>query len=126
MPGLLLEVAGGYMLLDAGFNGALVRDRHLYHRFWGRRATKLELAGPGDPLEDAFSRVGVDPRDVVAVAVSHLHNDHVGGLRHFAGRAPVYVQRRELEAARVDPRAAEASGIFQVDFDDPRIEWRLA
>jgi glyoxylase-like metal-dependent hydrolase (beta-lactamase superfamily II) len=126
VPGVLLQVDGGFVLLDTGFNGALVRDRALYHRFWGQRATKLELAGPGDPLEDAFARVGVDPRDVVAVAVSHLHNDHAGGLRHFAGRVPVHLQRQELEAAQADPVAAERDAIFRIDFDDPRIDWRLA
>ena len=126
VPGLLLEIEDGYVLLDTGFNGALVRDRAFYHRFWGRRTTKLELSGPGDPLEDAFAHVGVDPRDVVAVAVSHLHNDHVGGLRHFAGRAPVHLQRKELEAAVADPLAAERNAMFRIDFDDPRIEWRLA
>jgi N-acyl homoserine lactone hydrolase len=126
VPGLLLETEDGYVLLDTGFNGALVRDRAFYHRFWGRRTTKLELSGPGDPLEDAFAHVGVDPRDVVAVAVSHLHNDHVGGLRHFAGRAPVHLQRKELEAAVADPLAAERNAMFRIDFDDPRIEWRLA
>jgi N-acyl homoserine lactone hydrolase len=126
VPGLLLEVEGGFVLVDTGFNGALVRDRALYHRFWGHRPTKVEFSGPGDPLEDAFALVGVDPRDVVAVALSHLHNDHVGGLRHFAGRIPVHVQGKELELAQADPIAAERNAIFRIDFDDPRIDWRLA
>jgi len=126
VPGLLLEVADGFVLIDTGFNGALVRDRAFYQRFWGRRPTKLELSGPGDPLEDALAHVGVDIRDVVAVALSHLHNDHVGGLRHFAGRVPVHLQRRELEAAQADPLASERNAIFRIDFDDPRIDWRLA
>ena len=126
VPGLLLEVERGFVLLDTGFNGALVRDRALYRRFWGQRATKLERAGSGDPLDDAFALVGVDPRDVVAVALSHLHNDHVGGLRHFAGRVPVHIQRRELEAAQADPMAAERNAMFRIDFDDPRIDWRFA
>ncbi len=66
------------------------------------------------------------PATSCAVAVSHLHNDHVGGLRHFAGRAPVHLQRKELEAALADPLAAERNAMFRIDFDDPRIEWRLA
>ena len=36
--------------------------------------------------------------DVVAVINTHLHFDHCGGNRRFAG-TPTYVQRRELEAA---------------------------
>ena len=125
VPGLLLEVQDGFVLIDTGFNGALVRDRAFYQRFWGRRPTKLELSGLGDPLDDAFALVGVEPRDVVAVAISHLHNDHVGGLRHFAGRVPVHIQRKELEAAQADPAAADRNAMFRIDFDDPLIDWRL-
>jgi N-acyl homoserine lactone hydrolase len=36
--------------------------------------------------------------DVVAVINTHLHFDHCGGNRRFAG-TPTYVQRTELEAA---------------------------
>jgi glyoxylase-like metal-dependent hydrolase (beta-lactamase superfamily II) len=74
VPGLLLEVEGGIVLVDTGFDGALVRDRALYQRFWGRRPAKLECSGTGDPLEDAFALVGINPPDVLAVALSHLHN----------------------------------------------------
>jgi len=36
--------------------------------------------------------------DVVAVVNTHLHFDHCGGNRRFAG-TPIYVQRAELDAA---------------------------
>ena len=39
-----------------------------------------------------------DLGDVVAVINTHLHFDHCGGNRRFAG-TPTYVQRAELEAA---------------------------
>jgi N-acyl homoserine lactone hydrolase len=41
------------------------------------------------------------PRDVVCVINTHLHFDHCGGNRLFAG-TPIYVQRREREAARTE------------------------
>ena len=31
-----------------------------------------------------------------------------------------------MEAAQADPIAAERNAIFRIDFDDPRIDWRLA
>jgi N-acyl homoserine lactone hydrolase len=40
-----------------------------------------------------------DVGDVVAVINTHLHFDHCGGNRRFAG-TPTYVQRAELAAAR--------------------------
>jgi N-acyl homoserine lactone hydrolase len=41
------------------------------------------------------------PRDVLCVINTHLHFDHCGGNRRFAG-TPTYVQRAELDAA-VEP-----------------------
>jgi N-acyl homoserine lactone hydrolase len=128
VPGVLLEVDGGWVLLDTGFNVPLVRDPPLYRRFHGRNHdihAEL-LADDRDSLEVAFEMVGVDPADVAVVALSHLHNDHVGGLRWFAERVPVHLQRRELEYGLSAHPAPERHGIFRVDFDDPVIDWRLA
>src|SRR5580765_2387966 len=41
------------------------------------------------------------PRDVALVINTHLHFDHCGGNRLFAG-VPIHVQRAEREAARGD------------------------
>jgi glyoxylase-like metal-dependent hydrolase (beta-lactamase superfamily II) len=123
VPGVLLELDGGWLLLDVGFNDAVVRDVE-----WQRRRGpefETELVGPGDSLEAAFALVGVEPADVVAVAVSHFHYDHAGGLRHFAGRIPVYAQRAELEYARATGDGElERHAFFRGDFDDPAIDWR--
>lgn len=61
-----------------------------------------------------------------AVAVSHLHADHAGGLKHFAGRVPVHVQRAELAYGLSGQPEVERHSIFRVDFDDPRIDWQQA
>ncbi|CAN5691294.1 N-acyl homoserine lactonase family protein [soil metagenome] len=134
VPGLLIDVGDGYILLDTGFNAAVVRDPFLYERYWGppQRAMGIEqiveLAGPPDrdPLLAAFELVDVDPADVVAVVVSHFHNDHSGGVRVFADHAPIHVQRREFDFAFGDPRTAENEYMHAVDFDHPRLDWRKA
>jgi N-acyl homoserine lactone hydrolase len=128
VPGVLCELDGGWLLLDTGFNDPLVRDPALYRRFHGRNhdITAELLDDPRDSLEVAFELVGVDPADVVLVALSHLHNDHAGGLRHFTERVPVHCQRRELEYGLSNHPAPEHHAIFRVDFDDPVIDWRLA
>src|SRR3954454_9298121 len=126
VPGVLCEVDGGWILLDTGFNDPLIRDPGLRRRFHHPdHGIDPVLPPTGDSLELAFERAGVDPGEVVAVAVSHLHNDHAGGLRHFAGLVPVHCQRRELDYGLHHHPAPERHGIFRVDFDDPSIDWRL-
>src|SRR2546423_13559607 len=53
------------------------------------------------------------PRDVSLVVNTHLHFDHCGGNRLFAG-LPIYVQRGEREAARAarltGPGGGEVAG----------------
>jgi len=58
--------------------------------------------------------------------VSHLHNDHAGGIRHFSGRAPIHLQRAELEYGLHRSVEAERHGFCRVDYDDPRLVWDLA
>jgi len=124
VPGVLLQVDGGWVLLDTGFNTALIRDTALARRFYQRPEYLPLLPGPGEPLEETLAEAGIPMEEIHAVAVSHLHLDHAGGLKHFAGRVPVHAQRTELRYGLSD--AAEAHAIFRIDFDDPRIDWRLA
>jgi glyoxylase-like metal-dependent hydrolase (beta-lactamase superfamily II) len=128
VPGILLECDGGWMLLDTGLNPALVRDPYLYRRFHGTNHAidAILPPGEGDPLEAALEAEGVAVEQIVAVAVSHLHNDHAGGLRLFAGRIPVHAQRRELAYGLSEHPGPEEHGMFRVDYDDPAIDWRLA
>jgi len=128
VPGVLLEVDGGWLLLDTGFNPSLIRDPALRRRFHGPAGGIVPRLPPGegDPLLEALEAVGIDMGDIHAVGVSHLHNDHAGGLRHFAGRVPVHLQRAELAYPTARPVEAERNGIYRIDFDDPAIDWRLA
>jgi N-acyl homoserine lactone hydrolase len=60
------------------------------------------------------------PRDVVCVINTHLHFDHCGGNRLFAG-TPIHVQRAEREAARGEgytiPEWVEFEGATYVEHD---------
>lgn len=127
VPGILLEADGGWVLLDTGLNPVLITDPALRRRFHGEiHGIDAVLPGPGEPLEEALAAVGVDLADIGAVAVSHLHNDHAGGLRHFAGVAPtvpVHIQRDELAYGLSEHPEPERHGMFRIDYDDPRIEW---
>ena len=60
------------------------------------------------------------PREVALVINTHLHFDHCGGNRLFPG-VPIYVQRREREAAREPdytvPEWVEFAGATYVELD---------
>ena len=125
VPGVLIETPAGWVLLDTGYNTALIWDPVLAARFHGRGPVPT-LPGTGDPLEPACRAAGVAFDDIVLVAVSHLHFDHAGGLKHFAGRSTtVAVQQRELDYGLDAPHpVAERNGIWRIDFDDPTLRWR--
>ena len=125
VPGVLLEVDGGWVLLDTGFNTPILLDAQLRRRML-HMGIEDELVGDhGDSVERAFEHVGVDPRDVAIVAVSHLHYDHAGGIRWFSEQAPIHCQRRELDFALAQT-APEPLALCRIDYDDHRIDWRLA
>ncbi len=127
VPAVAVDCDGGWLLLDTGLNTALIRDPALRARFHPDPVEQPVLPGPGEPLLDALAAAGLDLADIRAVAISHLHYDHAGGLKHFAGRVPVHIQRAELEYGLLaSPPGPELQGIFRVDFDDPRIDWRPA
>jgi N-acyl homoserine lactone hydrolase len=123
VPGVLLHADGGWLLLDTGFNTALLHDAALRSRFHGNPIHRAILPGPGEPLEEALAHAGIELSEVRAVGLSHLHLDHAGGLRHFTG-VPVHCQRRELEYGL--STEAEQHAIFRIDFDDPAHDWQLA
>jgi N-acyl homoserine lactone hydrolase len=126
IPGVLLLCDGGWLLLDTGFNAALLRDPALRRRFHGNAEFVSILPGTGEPLEEALEGAGVAMDEIYAVALSHLHYDHAGGLKHFAGRVPVHLQRSELAYGLSDPPGPEQHGMFRIDYDDPSVDWRLA
>ena len=126
VPGVLLQTDGGWVLLDTGFNTALIRDPALRRRYFPSMEYQPLLPGPGEPIEESLHEIGVDIDDIHLVALSHLHVDHAGGLKLFAGKVPVHAQRRELEYGLSNHPVPQSHAIFRVDFDDPTIDWRLA
>ena len=124
---VLLVCTDGPRLIDTGINTAIVRDRWLYARLHARNhsITPLLPEDVDEPLLAELGRHGVAASDLLAVYLSHLHNDHAGGLRLLPTGVPVHVQRRELEYGLSDHPFPEEHGMFRIDFDDPQINWVL-
>ncbi len=126
VPAVLLDTDDGWTLLDVGFNTALIHDKWLYERLHGRNMeiTPL-LEGGHEALEIELRKHGVALSDIARIYLSHLHNDHAGGLRLFGYHVPVWVQRVEYEYGMGDHPFPEEHGMFRIDYDDPRIDWRF-
>lgn len=121
VTGAAVVYEGGWVLLDTGFDPDTIRDPQ-------RRAEHYTVAAvgcipPGDPLLREVEAAGLDWDDLALCAVSHLHCDHSGGLRHIAGRAPVAIQRAEHAFAFGEAGLAHA--YFRSDYDRPELDWRL-
>ena len=127
VPAIALETDDGWTLIDTGMNPALIRDPLYFGRFHGRNHAIVPILpeGDGEPLENALAAHAIAIDAVARIYLSHLHNDHAGGLRLFAPGLPVYVQRAELEYGMSDHPFPEQHGMFRIDFDDPLINWQL-
>jgi glyoxylase-like metal-dependent hydrolase (beta-lactamase superfamily II) len=109
VPAYVIETGEERILVDTGLNPAAVADpaRH-YGSAEALGLFQLELA----------ESVGeqVDLATVTKVVLTHLHFDHAGGLGLLPPAVPIFLQRREWEAAQ-DAAAARKNFYLPVDYE---------
>jgi glyoxylase-like metal-dependent hydrolase (beta-lactamase superfamily II) len=119
---LLVETErDGLVLVDAGFSTADARDPSRIPAMF-RRLTAYR----GDTSEAAVSQIaalGLDPRDVRHVVLTHMDLDHAGGLVDFP-TATVHVHAAEHHAAMTRRKEIERHRYLPVQWaHGPR--WQL-
>lgn len=120
---ILVRTSVGWVLLDTGTDARRFRGEHPERDLYAP-AGLPEFPTEGDPLLDALAANGLAPADIAVAAVSHLHFDHSGGLRHLsAAGVEVCIQRAELEFALTEARREDA--YLRDDYDSPAIRWRV-
>jgi N-acyl homoserine lactone hydrolase len=93
-----IEHPEGVIVIDTG-ETALASDPsyfprwHPYFRFGVR-----EWVEPEQEIGPQLRGLGIEPRDVSKVVLTHLHTDHAGGLHHFPD-SEILVSRSELKLA---------------------------
>jgi glyoxylase-like metal-dependent hydrolase (beta-lactamase superfamily II) len=119
LMGVLVHAPIGWVLLETGMDRRRFADP--------TRPTAYpkppEFPTDGDALIDAMAALGLAPSDLALAAVSHLHLDHSGGLRHLAAAGvEVAIQREELRFAREDTKPG--MGYTEVDYGVEGLRWR--
>jgi glyoxylase-like metal-dependent hydrolase (beta-lactamase superfamily II) len=98
MVGLLKHPIHGWGLWDTGYAPRMWEEtRHLPNRIY-RWAAPLP-AQPDRSVLSQLGPMGIDSNDVRWIVLSHLHGDHVSGLRDFP-RAKLYVAEEAYEVVR--------------------------
>lgn len=113
----LIETANGRILYDVGCDYGKIAAPDLRKRYYENADFPF---GPPEMREEHrvthyLTRLGLDPRDIDLVFVSHLHFDHGGGLHEFR-HAEVHVHAHELAAARAQADAAYFPSDFAGDY----------
>ncbi|MDJ1015005.1 MAG: MBL fold metallo-hydrolase [Paracoccaceae bacterium] len=94
-----IEHKDGLVLFDTGLDPAIESDPTYISQWIGRvllkRIFRLEI-GPDEALDKKLARIGLNAHDVKKAVISHLHFDHMGGIKHIP-QADLIVSKREWD-----------------------------
>jgi N-acyl homoserine lactone hydrolase len=91
-----VDTGEGVVLVDSGANEEIVWDPDQCPLYY--TPFRQPVIRESDTLLARLDQVGISPRDVTHVIITHMHGDHSGGIRHFP-QAKIILQRPEYEYA---------------------------
>lgn len=119
----VIEHKDGLVLFDTGQDRASITDPGYFPAgitgAMYRRTAQADI--PEDQtLTGQLAGLGYQPADVSVAILSHLHQDHIGGLAELP-HARIYVSQAEWDTVS-EPRA-ELAGIMRNHIDLPGLSW---
>jgi len=100
--GLLIHPAHGPILFDTGYSSHFMDATAPFPERLYRWTTPFTLP-PEETLLAQLGRLGIGARDIARVMISHVHGDHIAGLKDFPG-ARLVALRAEIDALRAKSR----------------------
>lgn len=121
----VIEHRDGLVLFDTGQDRASVTDPGYFPGGTAGllydRLARFEIA-PADTLSAGLRRLGYSTADVGTAVVSHLHQDHIGGLGDLGG-AKIVISHAEW--ASLDTPFPVLRGLMRTHIDLPGLRWQL-
>jgi N-acyl homoserine lactone hydrolase len=120
----VIEHTRGVVLFDTGQDRASVTDRQYFPGgftgFVYGRLARFDI-GERDTLTAQLAALGYGPADVSTAIVSHLHQDHIGGLRELKD-SDLLVSAAEW--AELSKPAPELRGFLRKHIQLPGLKWQ--
>ena len=120
----VIEHRDGLVVFDTGQDRASVTDPDYFPRgplgIVYERLARFDIA-EDQTLASQLRAVGYDPVDVDLAVISHLHQDHIGGLGELPNARIVLTRE---ERATMDGLVPEANGILRTHLDFPAERWQ--
>jgi N-acyl homoserine lactone hydrolase len=120
----VIEHRDGIVLFDTGQDRASVTEPDYFPGGFTKvlydRLARFEI-GPTETLTAGIDRLGYSIGDVSTAIVSHLHQDHIGGLGEL-GHADIVVSQTEWDT--LSSPLPELRGLMTRHIDLPGLRWK--